>query len=82
MITRRESLAQALDDLEAGKLDGVATLVVSRNWWDALSLRDRRAFRARAGRAGVSLRADSAMSPHFVELRDGDDGPLSTERAV
>ena len=82
MITRRESLTQALADVEAGKLTGVSTLVVSRSWWDALSLRDRRAFRARAGRAGVALRADSAMSAHFVEARDGNDGPLSTERAV
>jgi len=81
MITRRESLAQALDDLEAGTLVGVSTLVVSRRWWDGLSLRERRAFRKRAGKAGVALRADSAMSAHFVEARDGDAGPpLSTER--
>ena len=81
MITRRESLAQALDDVEAGTVTGVSTLVVSRSWWDALSLRERRAFRTRAGRAGVTLRADTAMSVHFVELRDGDGGPpLSTER--
>ena len=83
MIVRRESLTQALDDLEAGRLAGVSTLIVSRRWWDALSLRDRSTFRARAGRAGVSLRADTAMSGHFVEARDGDDGPpLSTERLV
>jgi hypothetical protein len=81
MITRRESLAQALDDVEAGTLAGVCTLVVSRSWWNALSLRDRKAFRTRAGRAGVTLRADSAMSVHFVEVRGDDSGPpLSTER--
>jgi hypothetical protein len=83
MITRRESLAQALEDLEAGKLAGVSTVVVSRRWWDALSLRERSTFRARAGRAGVDLRADTAMSGHFVEARGGDEGPpLSTERLV
>jgi hypothetical protein len=83
MITRRESLTQALDELEAGKLDGVSTLVVNRSWWDALSLRERKKFRTRAGRAGVKLRADSAISVHFVEARDAESGPpLSTERSV
>jgi hypothetical protein len=83
MILRRESLTQALDDLEAGKLAGISTLIVSRRWWDTLSLRERSTFRARASRAGVTLRADSAMSGHFVEARDGDAGPpLSTERLV
>jgi hypothetical protein len=83
MITRRESLMQALDDVEAGTLVGVSTVVVSRSWWDALSMRERKTFRARAGRAGVKLRADSAMKAHFVEARGGDAGPpLSTERAV
>jgi hypothetical protein len=83
MITRRESLAQALDDVEAGTLVGVSTVVVSRGWWDALSMRERKTFRARARRAGVALRADTALSTHFVEARGGDAGPpLSTERAV
>jgi hypothetical protein len=83
MITRRESLAQALDDVEAGTLVGISTLVVSRSWWDGLSMRERKTFRARAGRVGVALRSDSAMSAHFVEARGGDAGPpLSTERAV
>jgi hypothetical protein len=81
MIVRRESLTQALDDLEAGTLAGVATLIVSRRWWDSLSLRERSTFRARAERAGVTLRADNVMSGHFVEARDSDSGPpLSTER--
>ncbi len=81
MITRRESLTQALDDLDAGRLAGVSTVVVSRRWWDSLPLRERSTFRMRAEQAGVSLRADSAMSAHFVEVRDSEDGPpLSTER--
>ncbi len=81
MITRRESLTQALDDLEAGTLAGVSTLVVSRQWWDSLSMRERSSFRKRAGKVGVNLWADAVMSAHFVEARDNDAGPpLSTER--
>jgi hypothetical protein len=81
MITRRESLSQALDELEAGSLAGVSTVIVSQRWWDALGLVERNTYRKRAGRAGVELRADSAMSTHFVELRGGEEGPpLSTER--
>ena len=81
MITRRESLTQALDDLEAGKLAGVSTLVVNRGWGDRLTLKDRRTFRARAGPVGVARRSDTAMTAHLVELRDQDGGPpLSTER--
>ncbi len=83
MIVRRESLTQALDDLEAGTLAGISTVIVSRRWWDTLSLRERSTFRSRASRAGVTLRADTAMSGHFVEARDSGDGPpLSTERLV
>jgi hypothetical protein len=80
MITQRESLTQALAELEAGTLAGVSTLVVSRRWWDRLSVPERNAFRVRADRIGIELRADTAMSPHFVELRGDDSGPpLSTE---
>jgi hypothetical protein len=81
MITQRESLTQALAELEAGTLAGVSTVVVSRRWWNGLSVPERNAFRLRADRAGVELRADSAMSGHYVEARGGDAGPpLSTER--
>jgi hypothetical protein len=81
MITQRESLTQALAELEAGTLTGVSTVVVSRRWWDGLSVPERNAFRVRADRAGIELRADSAMSSHFVEARGADSGPpLSTER--
>ena len=83
MISRRTSLSQALDELESGRLTGVSTLVVSRLWWDALPLRERNAYRKRAGRVGVELHADTAMSTHFVEVRDGSGGPpLSTERPM
>ena len=83
MIIRRTSLSQAFEELESGKLAGVSTLVVSRRWWDHLSMQERNAFRTRAGQAGVELRADSAMSGHFVEARGGESGPpLSTERPM
>jgi hypothetical protein len=81
MIIRRDSLGEALDELESGTLVGVVTLVVSLGWWDRLSIRERSTFRRRAVDVGVELRADSAMSGHFIELRGGDSGPpLSTER--
>lgn len=83
MIIRRTSLPQALEELESGTLAGVSTLIVSRRWWDTLSLGERSTFRNRAGEAGVELRADSAMSGHYVEARGGESGPpLSTERRV
>ena len=81
MITQRKSLTQALAELEAGTLAGVRTVVVSRKWWNGLSMAERNAFRLRADRVGIELRADSAMSSHYVEARGGDAGPpLSTER--
>jgi hypothetical protein len=80
MITRHESLSQALDQLEAGTLAGVTTVVVSRQWWNGLSRQQRSTYRVRAGRVGIELRTDSAMSAHYVEARGGDTGPLSTER--
>lgn len=83
MIIRLTSLSQALEELESGTLGGVSTLIVSRRWWDDLSLKERSTFRTRAGQAGVELRADSSMSGHFVEARGGESGPpLSTERRI
>lgn len=83
MIIRRTSLSQAFEELESGRLAGVSTLIVSWRWWDGLSLGERTTFRTRAGEVGVELRADSAMSGHFVEARGGEAGPpLSTERRI
>ena len=80
MIARRNSLAQALDELEAGALAGASAIVVSRHSWEALSANERDAYRSRAERIGIELSADEAMSGHFVEVRGGDDAPpLSTE---
>jgi hypothetical protein len=83
MIIRRTSLSQAFEELESGTLAGVSTLIVSRLWWDGLSLGERTTFRMRANQVGVELRADSAMSGHCVEARGGESGPpLSTERRI
>jgi hypothetical protein len=81
MITRRDTLEQALDEVESHALREAATIVVSRHWWDGLSIHEREAYRSRAERAAIELLADDAISSHFVEIRGGDEGPpLSSER--
>jgi hypothetical protein len=83
MIARRDTLSQALDDLEAGALPGASTVVVSRRSWDTLSAKERDAYLRRAERIGIELSADELMSDHFVEVRGGEDAPpLSTERHI
>ena len=79
MIARRESLTQALGEVEKRALTGVSTVVVSRQWWDGLSPNEQDEYRGRAARADVVLRVDEAISRHFVEIRGKEDGPLSTE---
>lgn len=80
MIIRRDTLEQALGEVETHVLSGASTVVVSRDWWDALSVHERDAYRGRAERAGMELRADDAISAHFVEVRGGvEEPPLSTE---
>jgi hypothetical protein len=80
MILRRDTLEQALGEVESRALAGVSTIVVSRPWWDGLSIKEQSGYRSRAGRAEVELRVDEAISSHFVELRGGDEGPpLQTE---
>jgi hypothetical protein len=83
MIARRDSLEQALEDVESGKLTRVSTIVVNLQWWKALAVSAQEGYRRRADRAGVEVRADNALSAHFVEVRGGEEGPpLSTERPV
>jgi hypothetical protein len=83
MITRYDSLEQALAKIEARELSGAALIVVSRRWWSELSAKEQEAYRRRAERAGVELRADDAISAHFVEVRGAGDGPpLSTEQSM
>ncbi len=79
MIIRRDTLSQALDELQTGILQGASVVVVSRFWWEALSANERDAYRARAERVGVELRVDDVMSAHFVEVRGGKAPPLSSE---
>ncbi len=82
MILRRDSLAEALRDIEARELTGASTIVVSRGWWAGLSSNEQSAYRSRAQRAGVELRVDETISRHFVEVRGGESGPLSTEHPM
>jgi hypothetical protein len=79
MIVRRDSLTQALGEVETRTLAGVSTIVVSRRWWDGLSPNEQGEYRSRAARASVELRVDEAISRHFVEIRGGEEDPLSTE---
>ena len=80
MIALRDSLTAALEDIEAGALTGASTVIVSRSWWGRIPAREQDVYRERAAQAGVQLRADDAMTGHFVEVRGDDVGPpLSTE---
>jgi hypothetical protein len=83
MIARRDSLTQALSELEAHTISGASTIVVSRDWWDGLSATEQGRYRKRAEGADVDLRVDETISSHFVEIRGGDEGPpLSTEHPM
>jgi len=83
MIARRDTLTEALDELQAGRLTGASIIVVSRSWWEALSVSERDVYRARAERVGVELRVDDVMTHHFVEVRGSDpEPPLSTEHRL
>ena len=81
-IIRRDSLSEALAEMERGGLRGASSIVFSREWWATLPRQEQAALRARAKKVRVSLRSDSLLSNHFVEVR----GPtrshhaLSTER--
>ncbi len=83
MITRRDTLEQALSEVEAKALRGASAVVVSRRWWDDLSIAERDTYRRRADRAAIEIRADDEISSHFVEVRCGDEEPpLSSERPL
>jgi len=83
MIARRDTLEQALGEVEAKSLSGVSTIVVNGRWWNELSTREREGYRTRAERTAIELRADDKLSSHFVELRGGEEGPpLSTEHPM
>jgi hypothetical protein len=71
MFARRDTLVQALNDLETGGLANAKTIIVSRGWWESLSTSEQTTFHARAERAGVTLNVDDQMSAHYVEVRGG-----------
>lgn len=81
-IIRRDSLDRAIEEIERGGLRGASSIVFSREWWADLPKAAQAAYRSRARKIRVSLRSDSLLSNHFVEVR----GPtrshhaLSTER--
>ncbi len=83
MITRRNSLEEALGEIEAERLTGASTIVVNLQWWTGLSVAEQEGYRLRADRAHIELIADDELSSHYVEVRGMDEGPpLSTERRV
>lgn len=83
MIARRDSLDQALGEIEGRRMRRALTIVVNRGWWTGLSVKEQEVYQRRAEQAEVELRADDAISTHFVEVRGADDGPpLSTERPI
>lgn len=82
MIRRRDSLATTLHEIEAGDLEGVAVIVVSRTWWDELPGGEQRGLRRRCDERGITLRADDRLSRHFVELGSDPAPRLSTEREL
>lgn len=83
LVVRRDTLEEALGEIEADRLTGASTIVVNLEWWTGLSVAEQEAYRLRADRAQIELSADDALSSHYVEVRGVDEGPpLSTERPV
>jgi predicted methyltransferase len=83
MIKRRTTLDEALVEIESGVLDGVKAIVVNAEWWESQSKHEQNGYRLRCDGHGIQLRADEALSRHFVELAsDSPEPPLSTERRV
>ena len=68
-VARRDSLDAALQDIEGGAAKDTSSIVFGRDWWASLTPRQQAAYRSRANKARVSLRSDSLLSDHFVELR-------------
>lgn len=81
-IVRRDSLDLALAEVESGKLRDTSSIVFGRSWWQELPKPQQAAFRRRAKQARVSLRSDSLMKHHFVEIRGStrSDIGLSSEQ--
>lgn len=73
-FSRRETLHLALGEIERGELPGASSVVIGGSWWSELTDLQRNDYRRRAREAGVSLRSDAMMGPHFVELRRRAEG--------
>ncbi len=83
MIKRRNSLHDALAEVEQGGLADVMTVVVSRSWWDSLSAQEQQSYSRRCAQRHIDLRVDDRLSTHFVEIIGGSgEPPLSSERRV
>lgn len=68
-LLRRDSLDHALRDIERGTLNESSCIVFGREWWQSLSSSERAGYRKRAKEAHVSLRSDSVIGEHYVEVR-------------
>jgi hypothetical protein len=79
MMLRYHSIEDALTAIGAAAVVSDCRLVVSWEWWDALSEADRQVYRARCETLRVRLLADHRISRHFVEVSDADEPPLSSE---
>jgi CheY-like chemotaxis protein len=81
-IVRRDSLDAALAEVESGNFGQTSSIVFGRSWWQELPKTQQSAFRRRAKQARVSLRSDSLMNNHFVEIRGTtrSDVGLSSEQ--
>jgi hypothetical protein len=83
VVLRRDTLEEALGEIEADRLSGAMTIVVNLQWWAGLSVAEQEAYRLRADRAHIELVADDELSSHYVEVRGADEGPpLTSERPV
>lgn len=81
-MIRRDSLEEALKEIEGGGLTDTTTIVFARGWWEGLGADERKKMRSRARKVGVNLRSDSMLTNHFVEVRGASRTSvgLSTER--
>jgi hypothetical protein len=74
VITRRDSLEEALGEIEADRLGGASTIIVNLQWWTGLSTAEQESYRLRSDRAQIALVADDRLSSNCVEVRGVDEG--------
>jgi hypothetical protein len=82
VTSRSRSLDDVLAEVDTGASAAPRRIVVSSEWWDALSQKERQAYQARCDDRGLKLSADHRISRHFVEVSDDDVPPLSSEHRV